>query len=334
MSVPLDAVQVRAYHAIASHAGMVDRTSRMRMTFTGDKAKETLGGLLTNDITALTKGAGLRAAALTPKGRVIALLRVFDRGDDLLVDADAAAGAGFVAMIRKYVNPRLARHAELTAATACLGVYGPKAAETVARALAVTAESLEALPLHAHLREGAGDEAVTIVRSADLGVMGLDLVAGVRRIAVIADALDALGIARVDDAVADILAVESGIPRWGIEMDAETLPQEANLDALGAISFDKGCYTGQEVVARIHFRGHVNRHLRRLSAEAPLVAGATLTDMEGKEVGQIRTAVVSPAHGPLALAMVRREVAPGGEVLTSGADGRAIRARVEAVPTT
>lgn len=331
MTTALDAVQSRAYHAITGHAAVVDRSARMRMSFTGEKAKETLGGLLTNDIIALTKGGGMRAAALTPKGRVIALLRVLDRGEDLLVDADSAAGAGFTEMIRKYVNPRLAKHAELTASTACLGVYGPQSPTVVADVLGATAESLQALAPMGHLVAGTGGEAVTVVRSTDLGVEGYDLIAPVARMAAISAAFDALGLARADDHVVAILTVESGVPRWGFEMDGDALPQEANLDMLGAISFNKGCYTGQEVVARIHFRGHVNRHLRRLVSEEPLADGAKLNDAEGKEVGEVRTAVVSPQRGAIALAMVRREVAPGGEVLCSGADGRAIRARVEAV---
>jgi folate-binding protein YgfZ len=272
----------------------------------------------------------MRAAALTPKGRVIALLRVMDRGDDLLVDADAAAGAGFVAMIRKFVSPRLARHTELTASTACIGVYGPQAAEIVAGVAGVEPESLVELAPHASLIAGAGDDAVTIIRSVDLGVTGYDLVGAVAAMARIDAALNVLGLARADDTVAMIARVEAGVPQWGIEMDAETIPQEANLDTLDAISFNKGCYTGQEVVARIHFRGHVNRHLRWLVAKEPLSAGSTVQDAEGKDVGLIRSAVVSPARGPLAMAMVRREVAPGSDVMVV-ADGRVIPARCEEI---
>lgn len=322
----LDVVQTRAYRALQDHAAVVDRSARMRMSLTGDKAKEALGGLLTNDVASLTKGAGQRAAALTPKGRVIALVRVLDRGDDLLVDADAAAGAGFVAMIRKFVNPRLARHTELTAATGCVGVYGPEAARLLAPLLGAAAESLAELPPMGSLTIGSSDDAVLVMHSTDLGVPGYDCIAAAGRIARLDDALTAAGIARADATVTTVARVEAGLPQWGVEMDDETIPQEANLDALGAISFNKGCYTGQEVVARIHFRGHVNRHLRWLTAAEPLATGATVRDATGKEVGTVRSSVVSPQRGPLAIAMLRREVAPGDEV-TVLADGRESRAR-------
>lgn len=330
MSGSLDAMQARAYTALAEHAAVIERSGRMRMSFTGEKAKEALGGLLTNDVVSLTTGTGMRAAALTPKGRVIALLRVLDRGDDILLDADPAAGAGFTAMIRKFVNPRLARHAELTASTGCLGVYGPQSADVVATLTGTAAESLLALGPHASLTMGAGDDALTIVRSVDLRAMGFDIVASRARISGLGEMIDAMGLPRADEEVATIARVEAGLPRWGVEMDDETIPQEANLDTLDAISFNKGCYTGQEVVARIHFRGHVNKHLRWLISEEPLAAGAVVQDLEGKEVGAVRTAVVSPARGALAIAMVRREVAPGSEVMVL-AGGRAVRARSEAI---
>jgi len=100
---------------------------------------------------------------------------------------------------------------------------------------------------------------------------------------------------------------------WGIDIDDSTIPQEANFDELDAISYTKGCYIGQEVVARVHFRGHVNRHLRGLraaSADAP-PQGAQLIDSSGNHVGDVRSSVASPRLGGIAIGMVRREVEPG-----------------------
>lgn len=293
---------------------LVDRSDRLRMAFAGDGAKTALGGLVTNDVTALASGRGQRAAALTPKGRVIALLRVFDRGADLLVDADAAAAEGFVAMIRKYVNPRLAKYADLTTSTACVGVYGETAAAVVTRALGVDGAVLAALESQSGASFGEQDEAVFVVRSTDLSPAGFDLIGAPERIAALRAALETAGcgVATADEVA--IARVEAGIPEWGRDLDAETIPQEALLDELGAISFDKGCYTGQEVVARIHFRGHVNRHLRWLTACESMPSGSRVLDLEGKEIGDVRSSVRSPSRGPLAIAMVRREVAPGSEV--------------------
>ena len=109
------------------------RDDRMRMTFSGAGAKAAVGGLVTNDVVALAPGHGQRAAALTVKGRVIAVVRVFDRGDDLLIDSEARSGDGFVSMIKKFVNPRLAKYTVITESTGCLGVYGDRAASVFRR---------------------------------------------------------------------------------------------------------------------------------------------------------------------------------------------------------
>jgi len=306
-----------------SAAFMVERGDRMRMTFGGDKAKEALGGLVTNDVVALRPGTGHRAAALTPKGRVIALCRVFDRGSDLLVDCDAAAGEGFASMIRKFVNPRLAKYALVTDATDCLGVHGDGAAAALARALAGThtgapgdidAARLDALGAFEGIALGEGEAAVYVVRSTELSAVGFDVFGAKARIAELRAALAAEGLRTASPDEVKVMRVEAGIPQWGAEMDIETIPQEAVLDDLGAISFNKGCYTGQEVVARIHFRGHVNRLLRLLSSATPVAVGARVIDAAGADVGDVRTSVVSPTRGALAIAMVRREVEPGSEV--------------------
>lgn len=326
------------YDALRTRAASVDRSARTRMTFAGDKAKESLGGLLTNDVVSLTSGHGQRAAALTPKGRVIALVRVVDRGDDVLVDADAAAAEGFIAMIRKYVNPRLAKYTDVTASTRCIGVYGPQSADILAAALAASSErdardtqrALETLDAHASLYPGTGDAAVLVLRSADLGGVGFDCIGSTARIDELEMSLAQASVPRASPEVVTVARVEAGIPEWGAEIDADTIPQEANLDTLGAISFNKGCYTGQEIVVRIQHRGHVNKHLRRLVASEPMPVGSTVLDAEGKDVGAVRASVVSPVQGPLAIAMVRREVEPGTTV-TVRAAARDISARCEAI---
>lgn len=309
-------------------AFLVDRSSRFRLTMSGEKAKEALGGLVTNDVAALVPGAGQMAVALTPKGRVIAVVRVFDRGEDLLVDGEAASGEGFIAMIRKFVNPRMAKYAEVTQATACLGVYGHLVHERLAPLVGADPEVLVSLPAHGIVR--SADGTLDIIRSADLAVPGFDIVGAPEAVAAVRAALEAAGLSEASEGQVETARVERGLPRFGVDMDGETIPQEANLDVLGAISFTKGCYTGQEVVARIHFRGHVNRHLRWLSAPEPLPRGAAVLDADGKAVGEVRSSVVSPTRGPLAMAMVRREVEPGAEV-TVRTDGQEIRARLAAI---
>jgi folate-binding protein YgfZ len=298
------------------------------MTFAGDKAKESLGGLVTNDVVALRQGHGHRAVALTAKGRVIALVRIFDRGTDLLLDCEPESAESFVSMIRKYVNPRTAKFTVTTDTTGCLGVHGLDAAVKLAPLIGLDAPTLNALPPLGIVT--SGDGAFDVIRSTELNLPGFDVVASREAIATLRTALEHAGAHGLSPEAAEIGRIEIGLPRFGIEMDAETIPQEANLDTLGAISFTKGCYTGQEVVARIHFRGHVNRHLRWLTTAEPLARGAVVLDATGKEVGDVRSAVVSASRGPLAIAMVRREVEPGSEVQVRDGE-RTLTARVEAI---
>jgi folate-binding protein YgfZ len=172
-----------------------------------------------------------------------------------------------------------------------------------------------------------------VARVPDLGVEGFELF-------VPSDAFDTLWRLALDAgaepaglAASEVARVEAGRPEWGLDMDDTTIAQEANLDELHAISYTKGCYTGQEVVARVHFRGHVNRHLRGLrtaGAEPPPTA-AQLVDDSGRPVGEVRTAVASPRLGGIALAMVRRELDVGAS-LTVRWDGGETRADLSALP--
>src|SRR5258708_1341674 len=134
-------------------------------------------------------------------------------------------------------------------------------------------------------------------------------------------------------AAAESARIEAGRPLWGIDMDESTLAQEVNLEALGAVSFTKGCYTGQEVVARLHFRGHVNRRLMGLRVEGATAPtrGSELTNLEGASCGDVRSSIVSPRFGPIALGMVRREGDAGMQVITR-VDDDAVRAEVVALP--
>ena len=142
--------------------------------------------------------------------------------------------------------------------------------------------------------------------------LGLDLIVRAERSRELRELLVRSGAAEVTEAAAEILRVESGRPRFGHEMTSATIPQEAGIDER-AVSFTKGCYIGQETVARLHYRGRPNRHLRGLRLDAPVEDGDPIALGE-REVGAIGTAVLSPALGPIALAVVRREAEPGSRV--------------------
>jgi len=126
----------------------------------------------------------------------------------------------------------------------------------------------------------------------------------------------------VSDEAAECARIESGRPRLGLDMDAETMPQEAGINER-AVSFSKGCYVGQETVARLHYRGKPNRHLRGLRLSEPAERGTDIVLGE-KVVGRLGSVCVSPRLGPIALALVRREAAPGDTVQVGGADAEVV----------
>jgi folate-binding protein YgfZ len=156
---------------------------------------------------------------------------------------------------------------------------------------------------------------------------GLDLIAAADEVAALREALLAAGAVEVSPEAAEILRVEAGRPRFGADMGTESMPAEAGIVDT-AVSFTKGCYIGQEPVARLHYKGRPNRHLRGLELSAAVAAGTPLR-LGDREVGRVGSSCVSPARGPIGLAIVRREAEPGAE-LQAGEDG--VTARVVDLP--
>jgi folate-binding protein YgfZ len=273
-----------------------------------------LNGLVTNDVASMRTGDAIMAAALSPKGKLVCdmlVLRVAE--DGFLTGVVESAGDAWLALLRKYVNPRLSTVTDESLRFRTVSVLGRSAADIVA--------GLAGAPQLAHgarlpmLADRGGHLLVSVSEGADW----------------LLAQLAAAGAQPGSPEVWNIARIEAGLPLFGIDMDENTIPQEANLDKLGAISFTKGCYTGQETVARIHFRGHVNRHLRGLSSDVPLARGASIADATGKVVGDVRSTAVSPRLGPIAMGMVRREVPPGDMVQIT-ADGAVCSARVVELP--
>ena len=336
------AVEDRALH---EGAAVFDRRDRGRLSLTGPKAAELLTGLVTNDVLALAPGQGQYAAMLTPKGKILADLRIFalpgtpvaDANPALagrfLVDTAARAADNLLGTIRKYVNPRLAPYRDERTSLAHLTVGGPRASAMVAAATGVDVERIDALPPYGHLDAGVEDTTTMVARTPELLVPAWDLFLPASQAPALVAQLGRAGAVCAGPDTWDVARVEAGRPEWGLDIDDATIPQEANFDELGAISYVKGCYTGQETVARVHFRGHVNRHLRhlRFPAGEPAPRGATLADESGKPVGDVRSGAVSPRTGAIAIAMVRREVAPG-TVLRARWEGGEARATVSLLP--
>ena len=315
--------ELNEYSALHNGALFFDRADRMRMRVSGPKAAELVTGMVTNDVSALTPGEGQYAAALTPKGKIIADLRIFAFEDSLLIDTPAAAGAGWAEMVRKYINPRIAPYHDVTSELSDLGIFGRSARSAVAKVLDVDDKDLVALPPYGHITRPFAEVNVVIARVPDLDIEGFDLFIPTEAVGALKNKFHAAGVNPGAGETWEIARIESGRPEYGVDMDESTLPQEANFDDLGAISYTKGCYIGQETVARVHFRGHVNRFLRRLRfvTRPPPPRGAELVDETGKVIGEVKSSALSPRFGGIAIAMVRREIQPGTTLQARWPDG-------------
>lgn len=286
------------YRALREGAGFLERAGRGQLVVEGPEAAPYLQAQVTNDVEALAPGQGCYAALLDAKGHMRADLRVLRVGaGELWLDTEPIALKATLGHLDTYRIGRRVEIADATAGRAIVSAIGPGAGEA-AGAPALAGE-------HAHAELALGGAACRAV-ATDLGV---DLISAREDLGAVRAALAGAGAVEVEEAAAEILRVESGRPRFGCEMTTATIPEEAGLNER-AVSFTKGCYIGQETVARLHYKGRPNRQLRGLRLSAPAPGGAPLRLGE-RQVGAIGTACVSPALGPIALAVVRREAGPG-----------------------
>jgi folate-binding protein YgfZ len=319
------------YRAVRASAGVAVRDDRARFRLWGKDPARMMHGLISNDLLKAEAGRGVYAAMLTAKGRMIADVRVFRRADgEVLVSIAREAREGTREHLKKMVPPMFARWADATDVVAELGVYGPGARALLARVLDA---EIPALAEDAFVEpEYAGARLLVAATREAGGEEGFDVFVPADRAAALWTALRAADARPVGFGALETLRIEAGRPRYGLELTEETIPTEA-YESSGlmerAISFHKGCYTGQEVIIRIAHRGHVNRHLRGLllgDAPAPAVRAPLVNPETGKEVGWTTSAAFSPRLGQtVAMGYVRREMQPGAEVRVGAADGPAAR---------
>jgi tRNA-modifying protein YgfZ len=307
------------YRAMTEACGLLDRSERGKLALTGAGSAEFLQGQVTNDVEGLEPGSGCYAAFLTPKGKMLGDLRILDTGDELLLDSERIALQPLFNMIRRFCVGYDVELHKRTLERGLLSLIGPDALATaLARDVELPAEE------HAHRAAVVAGVPVRAIRT-DVGVDLL--VEDAAATGDVAAALREAGAVPISEDAAEVLRVERGRPRYGIDLDETVIPQEAGLNAR-AVSFTKGCYVGQETVARLHYRGKPNRALRGLALSAPARAGDELALGE-RSVGRLGTVVISPRFGPIALGLVRREAENGAQV-SVGAEG--VTATVVALP--
>lgn len=315
--------QPAGYGHLVEGAALYRDASRRVLRITGDRAPEMLQGLITADILDPGNGAAWPTLILTPKGRVLADAIVVRVEDDVLLDVPEAAWAGLEPHFERYLPPRFAKLEPTELET--VRIRGPEAVERAAELMPALA-SLP--PTRRREDEGARRGAMRYGEGVALGYdgaggMGFDLLMPGVELALPVASAEAW----------EAWRIERGIPLYGRDVSEENLPQETGLVA-ETTSFSKGCYTGQEVLARIHYRGKVNRHLRGLRATdsgagtdaaaqstPALAAGDELTD-GGRAVGSVTSAVRSPRFGWIGLGYLRREIGPGDDVAVAASDAQ------------
>ncbi len=298
--------------ALREGCALLDRSERGKLALTGGGAVEFLNGQVTNELIGLRPGEGRYAAFLTQKGKMLGDLRILACAGpaaaadappaELQLDTERSSLQALFDMIRRYkVGYDVELH-KRTVERGLLSLIGPAAVATSG------ADVLAAADEHANAPIEIDGVPALAVRTD----VGLDLICDAQQTEQLTAALIERGAVTVSEHAAEILRVESGRPRFGLDMDDTTIPQEAALNER-AVSFTKGCYVGQETVARLFYRGKPNRHLRGLRLSAPATTGAELR-LGDRVVGRVGSSVLSPVHGPIALALVRREAELGAMV--------------------
>ena len=305
-------------------AGLIDLSAaRGRIRVSGSEAVMFLNGLMTNDMKSLAANHWMPAVFPTVQGRLIGAVRVI-RGSEpsFLIDTETASHEAVLKTISRFTMAGDFKVADVTEETALLTVQGQLAGEVIEKVFGTSASEITVNGV-SEVRQ------VTIVRATHTGENGFDILVDSAQKAELLQALEDGGAQPISDDTLEILRVEAGIARFGVDMDDTNVVPETNLD--DAVSYTKGCYVGQEIIVRIKHRGHPAKKLTGLKFETDvqIESGAVINSTENQEIGGVTSAVISPRLGSIGLGYVRYEqLTEGTRVIVS--DG--IEATVTALP--
>lgn len=326
----LDPEQVAPEVVDQLHTGAVAAPAEAAVVdLAGPGAVTCFQGLLTNDVEQPGDGAFIYGALLTPKGMIVVDGWAARLGARVRFAVPAEGRERAVTIFQKSVPPRLARAVDRTADTVVLRVAG---AHTIAIAGAA------GLPIPSSpgrtMEATVGDVPLEVARAGDQGPFVLQITTAAEHQGTVLDRLARAGALAADGAALELARILAGWPRLASEVDEKTIPQEVRFDEIGGVSYTKGCYTGQETVSRLHFRGHANRHLRGLLFEtdpaAPPAEGWSAVTHEDRDVGRVTSVAWLPDGGGsvlgrwIGLAVVRREVPLGALVRAAGREARVV----------
>lgn len=291
---------------VGEDAAWTDCSDRGRIQIRGSDRVRFLNGMVTNDVAALLPGELCHAALLDRKGRLQADLFVLFLGERLLLDTASGTPTRVLELLESHVVADDVEFEDLTRSWGHLSVEGPAARESL-DPLAVEAPPEGRVEISTW-----GETPLVWVGRGSLTPSGFQVMGPS---GVVEDLLGRLGLPEIPPDQREALRLEAFIPRYGVDMTDRNFPVEARLDR--AISTTKGCYVGQEIVARLESRGQVNRLLVQLRTDQPVSPGVEIS-LRGVPQGEVTSAVVSAASGPLALGYVRAEHARPGQKLRVG----------------
>jgi len=303
-------IDISEYSSVRDgRAGFLDLSARGRILVSGSEAVMFLNGLITNDMKTLAASSWMRAAFPNVQGRLLAVVRILNRVDGFLIDTEDATHAKVVQLLDRFTLAGDFRVTDLTGQTACYSVQGSESAaimrQMFGEEIAVARGEVAAAKFdHAE---------VTIIRTTHTAEDGFDLFVEESEADKLRQALFGAGVEPLSHATAEVLRIEAGIPRYGVDMDETTIVTETNLE--DAVSYTKGCYLGQEIIVRIKHRGHVAKKITGLTFpdETEIENGAKILSLDDKEIGRITSSTFSPAlNRTIALGYVKYDYREAG----------------------
>jgi tRNA-modifying protein YgfZ len=305
-----------AYEAATTAAALIDLTDRAQIELSGKDRQSFLHNFCTNDIKKLQPGEGCEAFLSSIKGRILGHLLVLCEAERLLLDSVPGSDEFIIPHLDKYLITEEVTISNRSSELADLLITGPQAAELLQASFGVIAADLK-MYSHQTVRHDAED--VLVLRVPFTVAPSFLVMAPVGVVAKVWQALRDAGATAAAGEVFGALRIEAGFPLFGIDLSDDLIAQEAGRTQQ-AISFAKGCYLGQEPIARLDSLGHANRMLRRLrldAAPAPATGAAVLDESSREPIGTVSSAAVSAADGrPVALALLKTRLAsPGARVI-------------------
>jgi folate-binding protein YgfZ len=310
---------------------VIDLSSRGRIDVSGAEALQFLNGLVTNDVKALAEGSWMTAAFPNAQGRLIAFARVLHRGEGFLFDTEAATAERVFKTLERFTLAGDFRVADMTEELGMLSLQGARAALIIGEVFGREAASIERGRVSTLIWN---EQPVSAIRATHTGEDGFDLFVGASGAASLFEGLVAAGARAIGFDALETLRIEAGLPRHGVDMDETNVVLETGQDE--AVSFTKGCYIGQEIIARIHWRGHVAKRLAGLSfadaREVPRESKVKTAD--GKEIGRVTSTAFSPRlNKTVALAYIKYDyLAQGTAVSVHVGEGDERAASVSELP--